>query len=115
MEHRENSLLVMWTSADREVALKMVMMYAHNARLEGWWQEVTLLIWGPSSRLLSQDTELQEKVAAMQAAGVRIVACKACADGYGVAPALERLGIEVFYTGEFLTEWIKSGTALITI
>lgn len=60
-----DKLLVVWTSADREVALNMVLMYAHNAQRHHWWEQVTLLIWGPSQQLVLQDAEVREKVAEM--------------------------------------------------
>jgi hypothetical protein len=36
-------LLVVWTSGDREVALKMVFMYTFNAKRLAWWDTVRLL------------------------------------------------------------------------
>lgn len=109
-----DELLVVWTSGEREVALKMVFMYAGNAKKHGWFRSVTLLCWGPSQRLLTEDRELQQDVLAMVDQGVRVIACKACADSYPVTEQLEELGVEVFYTGEFLTDWIKSGKPLVS-
>jgi len=107
-------LTIVWTSADREVAENMVFMYGTNARLEGWWDEVTLLIWGPSARLAARDPKIQEHLARMKAAGVELVACKRCADNYGVAEVLEQQGVRVFYAGTYLTEKIKNGENLVT-
>ena len=42
-------LYVIWTSRDREVALKMVFMYTGNSKLKGWWKDVLLIVWGPSA------------------------------------------------------------------
>ena len=107
-------LLVVWTSQDREVAANMVFMYTANAKKHGWWNEVTLLVWGPSQRLLTQDRELQNELAEMVQLGVRIVACKACAERYAVSEELEEMGVEVFYTGQFLTDWIASPGRVVT-
>lgn len=107
-------LLMVWTSADREVANNMVFMYAFNAKKNGWWKDVRLLVWGPSQKLLVQDRELQEYVKKMKDAGVELLACKACADGYGIAADLEKLGVEVKYTGTTLTEMLKTGWTTIT-
>ncbi len=109
-----SKLLVVWTSGDREVALKMVFMYTFNAKKRGWWEEIRFLIWGPSSKLLSEDKELQKGIKQMKEAGVEIVACKACADLYGVSDKLESLGIEVKYMGVPLTEMLKSDWTTIT-
>ena len=105
---------VLWTSGDRDVALKMVFMYTLNAKRRGWFDEVQLIVWGPSSKLLSVDEELQSEVAQMKQAGIELVACKACADSYGVSEKLEQLGVEVKYMGQPLTEMLKSDWAVMT-
>ena len=104
---KDDRLVVVWTSGDREVALKMVFMYTYNAKRAGWWKDVTLLVWGPSSKLLSEDKELQDYVKSMKAEGVTLLACKACADMYGVADKITEIGVTVKYTGTDLTEFIK--------
>jgi hypothetical protein len=113
-DRASDALLCVWTSGDRDVALRMVFMYVSNASKKGWWEDVTLLVWGPSQRLLTEDAELQEGLAEMRELGIRVVACRACADSYSVTEPLEELGVEVFYTGQFLTDWIRSDAPLIT-
>jgi hypothetical protein len=109
-----DTLVVVWTSADREVALKMVFMYTLNAKLKGWWTDVRFVVWGPSAKLLSEDKELQEKIEKMKSAGVVLEACKACSDQYGVSPALEAMGIDVKFMGLPLTDYLKSGLPVLT-
>ena len=101
-------LAVLWTSADPEVAVKVAFMYTRAAKTNGWFDDVTLIVWGPSSKLLSENAELQAAVRSMAEAGVEVVACKACADSYGVSDALSALGIEVKYMGAPLTEMLKA-------
>lgn len=103
----KDKLVVVWTSGDKEVAMKMVFMYTYNARKYGWWDDITLLVWGPSSKLLSDDKELQEYVRKMLNEGIEVLACKACADMYEVADDLSQIGVTVRYTGEDLTNFIK--------
>ncbi len=114
MAKTEDSLVIVWSSGDRDVALKMVFMYAVNAKLKGWWEDVVLVIWGPSARLLSEDTELQEYLARMKSAGVVLETCKACADMYGVSENLENMDIDVKYMGTPLTSYLKEGRKVIT-
>lgn len=109
-----DKLYVLWTSGDREVALKMVFMYARNAKVRGWWEEVALIVWGPSAALLSRDDELRREVAEMREAGVELLACRACSDAYGVTEKLEALGVSVIYMGEPLTDLLKRGARLVT-
>ena len=114
MEDRSNHLVVVWSSGDREVALKMVFMYTYNAKRQGWWDHVTLIVWGPSAKLLAEDGELKEHILKMKDAGVRLEACKACAGLYKVSGQLEALGIDVKYMGKPLTEYIKEGGSVVT-
>ena len=100
-------LVVLWTSGDRDVALKMVFMYTYNAKKWEWWDDITLLVWGPSAKLLTEDTELQDYVKNMKELGVHLLACKGCADMYEVSGKLEEIGVEVRYTGKDLTNFIK--------
>ncbi|MCG8698580.1 MAG: DsrE family protein [Bacteroidales bacterium] len=104
---KDDRLVVVWTSGDKEVAMKMVCLYTFNAMKRGWWKEVTLLVWGPSAKLLSEDEELQEYVKKIKAQGVELLACKGCADMYGVEGKLKEIGVTVRYTGMDLTNFIK--------
>jgi len=113
-EAEPSKLLVVWTSGDRDVALKMVYMYTYNAKKNGWWDEIRFLVWGPSSKLLSEDAELQDYIKKMREEGVELLACKACSDSYGVSEKLEALGIEVKYMGVPLTEMLKSDWVTVT-
>ncbi len=114
MEEKDR-LVVVWTSGDRDVAQKMVFMYTLNSKKYKWWKDVTLVVWGPSSKLLSEDKELQEEIAKMKEAGVVLEACKACADRYGVSKDLEKMGIDVKYMGEPLTAYMQKGRHVLTI
>ena len=109
-----SKLMVLWTSGDRDVAIKMVYMYAYNAKKQGWWDEVRFVIWGPSSLLLSVDKELQDYLKKMKDEGVILEACKACSDMYGVSDKLTAMGVDVKYMGKPLTEMLKSGYTTMT-
>lgn len=108
-------LYVLWTSGDPVTAENMVFMYTINSLLRGWWEEVTIIIWGASAKLVSEDVNIQKKVKEALDAGVHVSACKACAEQLGVAGALEEQNIEVKYWGIPLTEVLKDGESLLTI
>jgi len=103
----KDKLVVVWTSGDKEVAMKMVFMYTYNAKKYGWWKDITLLVWGPSAKLLTEDNELQDYVKNMKEEGIHLLACKGCADQYGISEKLEEIGVTVRYTGVDLTNFIK--------
>ena len=106
---------MVWTSGDKEVAMKMVYMYTYNAKKNGWWDEVRFLIWGPLSKLLAEDTELQDYLKKMKDVGVEFLACVVCANMYGVSGKLEDLGVEVKGMGRPLTEMLKEGWGTVTL
>ena len=109
-----NNLFIIWTSGDKEVTLKMVFMYARNAKKHHWWERVRLVVWGPSSKLLSEDTELQGHLQILKDFGVECYACVTCAEMYGVSNQLKELGIEVIPMGEPVTQMLKEGWKSLT-
>jgi len=48
-------LCVVWSSGDPGVAKNVCLMYAHNAKRRGWFDEVHLIVWGPSDKLLTEN------------------------------------------------------------
>jgi hypothetical protein len=108
-------LFILWTNDNVITSEKMVLMYAHNAILKGWWENVTVIIWGATAKMVSENKGIQDKLKQMLKDGVHISACKACADQLGVSEILEDLGIELKYWGVPLTEVLMSDSKLITI
>lgn len=110
-----NELYILWTNDNLITAEKMVFMYGINSAVRGWWDKVTIIVWGATALLVSENTDVQNKIKEAQEKGVHITACKACADQLGVTKNLEKLGIEVIFWGEPLTSVLKSKETLITI
>lgn len=115
MSSNSEHLVVLWTSGDRDVAIKMVFMYTKNSKTRGWWEKVTLIVWGPSARLLCEDQELQAYVREMIDTGIVVEACVTCAEMYGVADQLSSMGIEVKKMGVPLTEYLKQGLSVLAL
>ena len=110
----KNKLAVVWTSGDPEVANKVCFMYTSAAKKAKWFDEVVLIVWGPSAKLLSQDKDLQSAVKSMIAAGVTVQACVVCADMYGVADSLRQMGVEVKGMGQPLSDYLKTDWKVLT-
>lgn len=115
MEDNSNKLAVLWTSADPDLPEKMAFMYTYNAKKQGWFDEVVLIVWGPSAKLLSEDKKLQDYVKKMQDAGVKVEACMACARMYNVQDQLAEMGIDVKGMGVPLTNYLKEGWRTLSL
>lgn len=109
MNDNSNKVAIIWSSQDPEVAKKVCFMYALNAKKQGWFDEVVLIVWGPSAKLLAEDEELQAEVQKMMEAGVVVEACIACAKLYGADQVLTDLEIDVRPMGIPLTTYLKEG------
>ncbi len=115
MEDNSKKLAVLWTSGDVDVAEKMCFMYTYNAKKQGWFDEVVLIVWGPSVKLLSENKNLQDYVKKMKEAGVIVEACVACAKMYGVDKDLAEMGIDVKGMGTPLTKYLKEGWKTLSL
>ncbi len=114
MENK-NHLYILWTNDNAITSEKMVFMYGINSLKKGWWENVSIIVWGATAQLVSRDSDIQKLIQKAMSAGVKMLACKACADQLGISDVLEKMGIEVMYTGELLTGILKSGQPLLTI
>ena len=90
-------------------------MYALNGKKNKWWAEVEIIIWGSPAKLAAQNNEIQKHIRLLIDNGVKISACKACADELNVTQKLKVLDIEVKYWGEPLTKILKNNENLITL
>ncbi len=104
----KNKLLIVWSSGEIEVAKKLVLLYGSVMLERKYWDEATIMIWGPSAVILAENEELQKQFKVVQDSGVKFNACVVCTDDYGVSDKLKELGVDLIHTGEMLTEALKS-------
>ncbi len=104
----KNKLLIVWSSGEIEVAKKLILLYGSVMLPRGYWDEATIMIWGPSANLLAQDKELQKQFKVVQETGVKFNACVVCTDEDGISDKLQELGVELIHTGEMLTQALQS-------
>jgi len=109
-----SALVIIWTSADKEVAMKTALAYPLNSKLNGWMQNVTVLVWGPSVQLLAKDKEIQNVFTYMKQAGVNVFVDKKCVDEYKLAKDIEALKLEVRSLGKPLTVFILQKRTILT-
>ncbi|MBI9092475.1 MAG: DsrE family protein [Desulfobacterium sp.] len=111
----KNRLTILWTNDNVITAEKMVFMYGINAKTRNWWDEVTIIIWGATVQLVSENKLIQDLIVEAKLEGVHVTVCKGCADQLGVTEILEGLNLEVIYQGLPLTQILKDDEKLITI
>lgn len=111
----DKKLHILWTNSNVNTSRMMVIKYARNAMLNNWWDNVTVIIWGDTTRLVATDPIIQEEMRIAKQAGVHFSACLACAINLGIREDLELLGLELIPWGVPFTEIIKEKKNLITI
>jgi len=109
-----DTLVVLWSSGDPEVAEKACLMYAGAAKKYGWFKEVILIVWGPSEKLLAENSKLKDKIATMKKDGVIVEACVACSNMYGVTNDLKSCEVDVKGMGVPLTRYLKRGYKIVS-
>ena len=107
-------LNVLWTTGEKDVALRMIFVYLMNAKGMGWYDTINLIIWGPSAKLLAEDSLVQEELDFLIQSGINVEACLGCTETYGVTEKILALGIPVRLMGEVLTEYLHSDDRMIT-
>ncbi|MCD7948036.1 MAG: DsrE family protein [Oscillospiraceae bacterium] len=106
---------ILWTSPEVVTFDKMVKMYAVNSMKKGWWEAVTVIIWGGATKLSAENEEVRAGLCTMRDAGVHLSACVTCAHELGVEDALTAQGIECIPWGPPLTELLRSGAPLLSV
>lgn len=109
-----DKLLIVWSSGEVDVAKKLVLLYGSVALPRAYWDELHLMLWGPSAKLLAENTEVQAMFAKVLESGVKASVCVVCSDDYGVTEQLQAMGVEPTHTGELLTHALKSDWKVIT-
>jgi hypothetical protein len=109
-----DTLVVLWSSGDPEVAEKACLMYTGAAKKYGWFKEVILIVWGPSEKLLAENSKLKDKIATMKKDGVIVEACVACSNMYGVTDDLKACEVDVKGMGVPLTRYLKRGYKIVS-
>ncbi|MDL2280720.1 DsrE family protein [Selenomonadales bacterium OttesenSCG-928-I06] len=114
MEEKK-TLHILWTNSDLHTSQYMVFMYATNSMLKNWWDNVTVIIWGATAKLVAENEIIQERIKIAKHAGVKFSACISCATQLGVLDEIKAQDIEVVAWGPLLTEILQNNQKLITI
>lgn len=102
-----SKLLVIIATGEKEKALAGL-MYARNAMKRGWMEDVKVVFFGPSERLIVQDEQVADEVKDLALIGESF-ACKAISDRENLSAEVEKLGVKVEYVGSIISNLIKEG------
>ena len=114
-EADDNTLYILWTNADPVTANLMVFMYAENSMRYQKWDDITIIVWGSTTKLVAENPQIQNKIRELQELGVHFSACITCAEELGVTETIRSLGIDLVKWLNPLTELLKGNKKLITI
>ncbi|MEI7895736.1 MAG: DsrE family protein [bacterium] len=109
-----SKLHLLWTTGEKEVAMKVIFPYLINAKANGWWDEINLIIWGPSAKLTASDVVIHRQLRDVMDSGISVEACQACSDAYKITEKLVSLGVTVRYMGGPFTEYLNSNDKVVT-
>lgn len=93
------------------------MMYAVNAKKNKWIENVELIFFGPSEKMIASSESGSQVTAFLKQAidlGITPVACKAVSDRNEITPKLAGLGLEVEYVGAKISSLINNDFQVLT-
>jgi hypothetical protein len=102
-----SKLLLIVSTGEREKAMT-ALMYAGNAIKRGWLNDIKVVYFGPSEKLVVNDPIISDQAKEIAEAGGSI-ACKYISDRDGVSGDFKKLGVRVEYVGSIISELIKDG------
>ena len=103
-----DKLLVIIGSSDVDKA-NTGMMYALNALKNRWMEEVKVVFFGPSEKVLLENPDLQNLLEEYQNIGGVSSACKFISDRDELSPSINSPGVKVEFVGRLISNLVKEG------
>lgn len=103
-----NKIVIIISTSDLEKA-QTAAMYAKNALLQGWMEEVKIFFFGPAQKLLLEDAELQKFVKEVYSLNEIPIACEFISDRDGNSDDLYKIGVGIEPVGHLISEYINDG------
>ena len=100
-------LLIIIATGEKEKA-KTGMMYARNAIKHRWLEDVKVVFFGPSERLVAEDEDMAKRAQEIAKLS-ECVACKHISDTESLSGNLSKLGIKIEYVGPIISNLIEDG------
>lgn len=93
------------------------LMFAINAKKNKWLDNVNVVLFGPSEKMIAtaeSDSPIGKLMGQAIQLGVVPIACRAIADGEGITKELMGIGVEVEYVGAIISSFIKKDYQVLT-
>lgn len=93
------------------------MMYAVNAKKNKWFENVSMMLFGPSEEFIAKADSESKPAQLLKSAvdiGITPIACKGISDRDDLTFDLKNLGVEVEYVGSIISSFIKKGYQVLT-
>lgn len=100
-------LLVVWKSNNWKDVDYFITPFTINSKKNEWFSDVEVLIWGASADYIKASIKAKKVIREMIEMGIEVRACKYCADKVFATKKLEKIGVNVMYTGEYLSDKMK--------
>ena len=110
-ETSPESVTILWSSGDPDVFYNCIKPYYNYTCEKNCWNKMNLLLWGPSIRLLKENQDLQDDLAELISRGLKVKASRYSMEKYHLTEKLSKLGMEVLYIEEDITNELKGGMA----
>lgn len=102
-----SKLLIIIATGNKEKALTGL-MYAKNTIKREWIEEVKIVYFGPSEKLIQTDSDVANE--AIEIANLcESYACKAISDREGISEYIDKMGVKIEYVGSIISDYIKQG------
>jgi hypothetical protein len=102
-----DKVVVIIATGDKDKALTGL-MYAKNALKRGWLEDVKVVYFGPSERLMVEDADVASAAIEVASLG-EAYACKAISDREEISEKIDDMGVRVEYVGSIISDYIKHG------
>lgn len=101
-----SKLLIIIATGEKEKA-QTGLMYARNAIKNRWLDDIKVIFFGPSERVVTKDKDLSKQVQEIAQLS-ECIACKYIADNEGLSDHLANLGLKIEYVGSIISNLIKN-------
>ncbi len=104
----KQKVLVIISTENKENALG-ALMFVQNSIKNKRFEDLKLILFGPSEKLASTDQALQSIIADIVSMNGSPVACKAISDMHNIGKELTSLGFKLEYVGDPIGQFINDG------